>query len=53
MSAQLYNPEAKKLVNVGAGQIKTLLAAGWLKPGYVDKKTPVVEAKKSAPVKKG
>lgn len=29
MSAQLYNPESNKIVNVDPKQIKTLKAAGW------------------------
>lgn len=32
MSVQLYNPEAKKLVNVSSKQVPTLKKAGWLDP---------------------
>ena len=52
MSAQLYDPNAKKLVDVDPKQIPTLTAAGWLSPS--DKKVDVIlkkaaeEAEKAA-----
>jgi hypothetical protein len=52
MSAQLYNPKAKKLVNVGASQIKALKKAGWLSPSEVPKEAPKVVAPKES-LKKG
>ena len=32
MSAQLFNPKSKKLVNVDPKQIPVLMKAGWLSP---------------------